>query len=111
GVVLGGGGDEQLFEQSRQFCVEAVTGRLLQGPVAALTGDGVDGSGGRADLHGPHLGEVARQGRLGDGDARGRQRLGEFDLASHGLAGDEIDDLLLPGGLRQRRGVRRGGTV
>src|SRR5699024_6789694 len=48
---------------------------------------------------------------LGDGDALGGQRLGEFDLTAHGLAGDEIDDLLLPGGLRQRRGVRRGGTV
>src|SRR5699024_8151010 len=86
GVVLCRGGDEQLLEQSRQLRVEAVAGRLLQGPVAALTGDGVDGSGGRADLHGPHLGEVARQGRLGDGDALGGQRLGEFDLAAHGLA-------------------------
>ena len=44
-VLLCGRGDEELFEQPRQLRVEAVAGGLLQAAVAALTGDGVDGSG------------------------------------------------------------------
>ena len=97
------GGDQQLAEQPFE---PGLGRRRLAGtrrPVAALAGHGVDERpGGGAHLDRVELDEVARQRGLGDvraprGRAGRRARSG-----SAPVAGQQLDDLLLPGALGGR---------
>jgi len=99
------GGDEQLVRHPGKSRLES--GRLTgsRRTVTAFPRYGVhELTGGIANLHRTDLDQVTGQRRLTDNEAGLREQIREFGLRAHRLPAEQVDDALLPCGLRRRYG-------